>query len=136
MSYRKPVFLIPIVVSILALLVVFTGIYNAWFGVSREGIMLFCEQARAGFIKQPVNTFSNFGFIFTGLYIGWLAYKNEFTDGNKMTTTIFYPTFFASIVVFLGPGSMAMHATNTEWGGFTDLFSMFLLSTFIFSSLT
>ena len=129
---RKNVFLIPIAVSLFALVFVFLGIYNLWFGELREGVMLFCEHARDGFIKQPSNTFSNLAFICSGIYIGWLSYKNEFSESNYMTKTVFYPTFFASIVAFIGPGSMALHATNSVWGGFMDLFSMFLLSSFIF----
>jgi len=133
MKNRKSVFIIPIVVAFLSTILVFLGIMNMWFGEAEEGIMLFCERARDGLIKQPSNTFSNIGFIIIGIYLGWIAYKNKFSAKNKMTQTLFYPTFFASIVVFLGPGSMAMHATNGEWGGFTDLFSMFLFSAFIFS---
>lgn len=133
MKNRKAVFIIPVVVAILSSILVFLGIYNMWFGEVREGIMLFCENARDGFIKQPSNTFSNIGFIVIGLYVGWLAFKNDFSTKNKMTQTLFYPSIFSSIVVFLGPGSMAMHASNGSYGGFTDLFSMFLLSGFTFS---
>lgn len=133
MKNRKSVFIIPIIVAILSTILVFLGIYNMWFGEAREGIMLFCERARDGLIKQPSNTFSNVGFIIIGIYLGWIAYKNDFPTKNKMTQTLFYPVMFSSIVVFIGPGSMAMHATNGEYGGFTDLFSMFLLSSFTFS---
>ncbi len=130
---RKQVFTIPIMVAIATLLMIGLAVYNSWLGPMKEGIMLFCEQARDGFIKQPSNTFSNVGFIAMGLYIGFIAFKNRFAEGNRMSGTIFYPTYFASIVVFLGPGSMALHATNTYWGGFIDLFSMFLFSSFICS---
>ena len=51
--------------------------------------------------------------MFVGLYI---LYKltneksfNEFS-GNKITVT------YGVAVVYLGPGSMMMHGTNTEWG--------------------
>ena len=31
---------------------------------------------------------------------------------------------YATAAVYLGPGSMLMHATNTEWGGWADNLSM------------
>lgn len=95
--------------------------------------MLFCEHARDGFIKQPSNSFSNLGFVFAGLLVAWLAYQNKFSGRNRMTTTYFYPIFYASIVILLGIGSFAMHATNGAWGGFFDLMAMFLFSAFVFS---
>jgi len=130
---RRVVLITPFIVAIFALLMIGLAVYNSWLGTLKPGVMLFCEQARAGFIKQPSNTFSNFGFILMGFYIAWLAYKNNFSSENRMTTTLFYPAYFASIVVFLGPGSMALHATNTYWGGFIDVFSMFLFSSFVCS---
>lgn len=133
MKKDKRLFIVPILVGIGSLILVFAGIFLGWFGAEREGIMLFCEHARDGFIKQPSNTFSNVGFMASGMYLGYLFYTTNFAHKNLMTTTLFYPIFFSSIVVFLGPGSMAMHATNAYWGGFTDLFSMFLFSSFVFT---
>jgi hypothetical protein len=128
---RRVVLITPLVVAILTLIMVALAIYNSWLGPVKSGIMLFCEHARSGWIKQPANTFSNIGFILMGFYIAWLSYKNNFSTPNRMTKTLFYPAYFAGIVVFLGPGSMALHATNTYWGGFIDLFSMFLFSSFV-----
>lgn len=132
MKKRTSVLIVPGLVALASLILVFVAIFNFWFGTPKGGIMLFCEQARLGFIKQPSNTYSNIGFVIAGLYIAWLAFQNRFDRSNRMTETLFYPSFFASIVVFLGPGSMALHATNTAWGGFMDLFSMFLFSSFVF----
>lgn len=132
MESRKHHFFIPVAVALFSTIIVLMGIFNYWFGPSRGEEMWFCERVRPGFIKQPANTWSNFAFIITGVYIGWLSYKNKFTAHNLMTASVFYPIFFASIVVFLGPGSMAMHGSNTDWGGFVDLLSMFLISSFIF----
>ena len=133
MDNRKLHFYIPLAVAVVATTAVLYGIFHYWFGISRSEVMWFCERARDGFIKQPANTWSNVGFIITGIYIGWLSSKNRFTADNFMTTTLFYPVLFASVVVFLGPGSMAMHATNGPWGGFLDLLSMFMISGFVFT---
>jgi hypothetical protein len=43
-----------------------------------------------------------------------------------MTTTYFYPAFYAGVAAFLGPGSAAMHASTTAWGGRVDVFSMYV----------
>ena len=37
---------------------------------------------------------------------------------------------FACLVVLLGPGSMAMHATGSELGGHLDMLSMYLVAAF------
>ena len=39
-------------------------------------------------------------------------------------------TFFACVVMLLGPGSAAMHATQSEWGGHLDMLSMYLVAGF------
>ena len=133
MQTRSTILWVPFTISVVSAIFLILGIVNFWFGEAREGIMLFCEHAREGFIKQPSNSFSNLGFVFFGLLIAWLAYQNRFTNRNRMTRTYFYPIMYSSIVVLLGIGSFAMHATNGAWGGFFDLLSMFLFSTFVFS---
>jgi hypothetical protein len=114
-------------------ILVYFGITNAWFGEAREGIMLFCEHARDGYIKQPANSFSNLAFSIVGLYIAWFVYKNKFQKTNAMSNSFFYPMVLSFSLIILGAGSFAMHASNGFWGGFSDLFGMFLLSSFIFS---
>ena len=81
-----------------------------------------CERISGGPFREPVNTLSNLGFMFVGLYI---LYKlsnetsfNEFSGLNKITI------LYGVCVVYLGPGSMMMHGTNTEWGGWADNLSM------------
>jgi hypothetical protein len=133
MESRKHHFYIPLAVAIVSTVVVVAGLFMYWFGQPRSEVMWFCERVRPGFVKQPANTWSNFGFIISGVYIGWLSYKNRFTAHNLMTASVFYPIFMACIVVFLGPGSIAMHGSNGPWGGFLDLLSMFMLSSFVFT---
>ncbi len=81
-----------------------------------------CERVSAGAFREPINTLSNLGFMFAGLFI---LYKlsnetsfNEFSGLNKITI------LYGVTVVYLGPGSMMMHGTNTEWGGWADNLSM------------
>ncbi len=81
-----------------------------------------CERISDGPFREPINTLSNLGFMFVGLYILYkLTYEksfNEFSGINKITVT------YGVAVVYLGPGSMMMHGTNTEWGGWADNLSM------------
>ena len=89
----------------------------------------FCEAPRDGWVRQPANTWSNLGFVVAGLAVAWYA-----GDRRRLGPTLgAHPglaTAYAVLVVLLGPGSMAMHATQTDLGGHLDLLSMFLVSGF------
>lgn len=89
----------------------------------------FCEAARPGWVRQPANTWSNVGFVLAGLAVAWYA-----GDRTRLGLTLgAHPglaTAYAVLVVLLGPGSMAMHATQTDLGGHLDLLSMYLVSGF------
>ena len=89
----------------------------------------FCEAARAGWIRQPANTWSNLGFVVAGLSIAWYAGERA-RLGVTLGAHPGLATAYAVLVVLLGPGSMAMHATQTDLGGHLDLLSMYLVSGF------
>ena len=85
-----------------------------------------CERVSAGIFREPVNTLSNLGFMFVGLYIFWII-SNEQNDSNNMFIGITpVSILYASVVIYLGPGSMLMHGTNTEWGAWADNLSMIM----------
>ena len=112
----------------------FIGVVHGWFGAPGSNASEFCEASRPGLIKQPVNTWSNISFIISGLTIGWLLMRGTFSrNNNSISQTPFYGVFYSCIVVFLGPGSMAMHATTGELGGFFDMLSMYLVASFTLS---
>lgn len=103
-----------------------------WLGIADGVGSNFCEAAREGIIKQPANTFSNFGFMIAGIMMGFQLASGRFSSNeNPLTRDIFYAVFFPCIAVLLGPGSMAMHGTETHLGGFLDVMSMFLVSSFL-----
>ena len=81
-----------------------------------------CERVSGGIFREPINTLTNLGFMFVGLYILFKLTNetsfNEFSGLNKITI------LYGVTVVYLGPGSMMMHGTNTEWGGWADNLSM------------
>ena len=92
----------------------------------------FCEAPRAGWIRQPANTWSNLGFVVAGLAVAWYA-GDRLRLGLTLGAHPGLATAYAVLVVLLGPGSMAMHATQTDLGGHLDLLSMFLVSGFALS---
>lgn len=89
----------------------------------------FCEAARDGWIRQPANTWSNLGFVAAGLAVAAQA-AHRHRLGLTLGAHPGLATAFAALVVLLGPGSMAMHATQSDLGGHLDLLSMFLVSGF------
>jgi len=124
---KENAFIITLVVSI-AFMLIFYLLSAFQLIQSSESIALigeasrWCERVSNGAFREPVNTLSNLGFMVAGLYI---LYKltneisfNEFSGLNKITI------LYGVAVVYLGPGSMMMHGTNTEWGGWADNLSM------------
>jgi hypothetical protein len=105
---------------------------DGWHGASDacvDGDQCFCERDRGGWIRTPANTVSNVGFIVAGLAIALSVGAarrggRHPRPGNPMTETSFYPAFYACVVVFLGPASMALHASLKSWGGVVDIVSM------------
>ena len=124
---KENAFIITLVVSI-AFMIIFYLLSAFQLIQSTESIAFigeasrWCERVSAGAFREPVNTLSNSGFMLAGLFI---LYKltnetsfNEFSGLNKITI------LYGVAVVYLGPGSMMMHGTNTEWGGWADNLSM------------
>lgn len=121
--------------ALFALAILFTMLNLSMFGVSNGNGGLFCEEARNALILQPSNTWSNLGFVFFGLLAAWqITYrKNKIVRHNVFSNSSFFPKFLCSMMVLLGPCSMAMHATETELGGLFDMNSMYLIAGFMVS---
>jgi hypothetical protein len=89
-----------------------------------------------GMFAQPVNTWSNVGFMLVGLamlwWIGW-----ERTTGrraplrNRITDGTLFATLYGGFTVFLGPGSMFFHASMRQWAGWFDVMSMNFFLAFV-----
>lgn len=92
-----------------------------WLGADVDRGAQFCEAA-AGRVRQPVNTFSNLGFVVAGLLIAREAWRLPAVG-----------TAYACVVVLLGPASMTMHATESSLGGHLDMLSMYLIASFAVS---
>ncbi len=85
-----------------------------------------CERVSGGLFREPVNTLSNLGFMFVGLYMFWILSKDENNSSNPFIGINKISILYASVVIYLGPGSMLMHGTNTEWGAWADNLSMIM----------
>lgn len=134
MKNQKAVFRVTLAVAVISFVLFFISVINGWFGPWTGTGDAFCEASHPGLIKQPANTWSNLGFIFAGITIARQLSKGTFSaNKNTITQSFFYGTFFACIVVLLGPGSMAMHATEASMGGWFDMLSMYLICSFTFA---
>lgn len=128
------VFIIPLVLGLIGFVVTLIAVKSNWLGVSGTEALEYCEKSRAGWIKQPSNSWSNFAFVFVGWIIAWQA-MNDFKikNNNLFTTTIFFPCFFAIMVVLIGLGSFAFHASTAHLGLFFDANAMYLIASFMFA---
>ena len=113
-----------------------TGIFFilSSFGLiqSSEGASLigeasrWCERVSGGLFREPLNTLSNLGFMIVGLYMFWVICNDKQNSTNPFIGITPISVLYASVVIYLGPGSMLMHGTNTEWGGWADNLSMIM----------
>ncbi|MBD3782634.1 MAG: ceramidase domain-containing protein [Micrococcales bacterium] len=123
----------PVVVTaltaVLSLALVLAAARWGWLGPDVGRGDGFCEAARPGWVRQPANNWSNLGFVVLGLAVAVHATR-PLRLGLTLGAHPSLATAYAVLVVLLGPGSMAMHATQSDVGGHLDLLSMFLLSGF------
>jgi hypothetical protein len=111
--------------GLVSLVLMYLAARDGWLGADVGRGSEFCEAARHGWLKQPANALSNLGFVAVGVLIGWHAGHPE---GRLARPGL--ATAYGVVVVLLGPGSMAMHATQTTLGGHLDMTSMFLVASF------
>ena len=121
---RRPIALAGATAAV-SLLAMYLAARHGWLGPDVGRGDDFCEAARPGWLKQPANTLSNIGFVVAGLAIAWHAG----TPAGRLARPGL-ATSYAVVVVLLGPGSMAMHATQSALGGHLDMTSMFLVASF------
>ena len=129
----KNAFSITLVFTIVIISIFYLAITSQWFGVAEGVGGDFCEAARIGIIKQPVNSYSNIGFVLSGLISAWIVSHSKIDASGFFFKHPFIPLFYCIITVLLGPCSMAMHATETQLGGLFDMNSMYLFAAFMFS---
>ena len=96
----------------------------------------FCERIRAGVIRQPINTWSNLGFIFAGV-VALAAAVHDFTltrhpyPANPMRAYWIYPLIYGAAAILIGIGSMVYHSSLAFFGQVVDVIAMYLLTSFM-----
>ena len=91
-------------------------------------ISRWCERISGGIFREPSNALSNIGFMIVGLLMFRVLIKDEEKQLNLNQFHGFTPIsiLYAAAVIYLGPGSMLMHGTHTEWGEWADNLSMIM----------
>jgi hypothetical protein len=121
-------FAITATVAVVSAALLTAAVINGWLGPDVGRGANFCE-AGSGRVRQPANTFSNAGFVVAGLLIAWQARQPD-RLGFTLKRVPVLATAYAAMVVLLGPGSAAMHATQSAAGGRLDMASMYLVAAF------
>lgn len=106
----------------------FAGGALGWPGEFVGAGAMFCEAFRDSWIKQPANTWSNLGFVAAGLWMvsyASIGRRKTWFAENRFTTSQNLPVLYALLVIFIGPGSMALHGTGHAWGHTIDVLAMF-----------
>ena len=86
-----------------------------------------CERVSGGFLREPVNTLGNLGFVIVGLAMFVTLARDAIVSRHQVNDFIGnspVALLYASAAVFLGPGSMVMHGTHTFFGAWLDNVSM------------
>jgi hypothetical protein len=118
-------FVVTVAAGILGVVAVVLATANGWLGPDVDRGAQFCEVDHWCFFAQPSNTLSNLAFVVAGAALAWRA---GLPQGRLALDALTVP--FTVIVALLGPGSMAMHATESALGGHLDVLSMHLLASF------
>lgn len=122
-------FTIALATAVVSMTLLLTAARWGWLGPDVGRGDGFCEEAHAGWIKQPVNSWSNLGFVAAGLALAWRA-RHPLRLGTTLGASPHLATVYAVVVVLLGPASMAMHATQSALGGRLDTLSMYFIASF------
>jgi hypothetical protein len=125
------VLVFPLVLTAALFVLLGLALVLGWFGPAGAANRYFCEYAGAGPIREPANTVSNLGFLVAGLASAWTIWSGQFRrNENPFTRNEAIAVLFPALVILLGFGSMAMHASETDLGGEFDLLAMYLVAGF------
>ena len=129
--WQKKIFPITLAISIVFLLL-YAVLGLLVLTVSTEtqeavgNVSKWCERVGDSIFKEPVNSLSNLGYMVAGLLMLRVLSRdpenshrvNQFHGLTPITM------LYAGSTVYLGAGSMLMHGTHTNWGGWADNLSM------------
>lgn len=88
----------------------------------------FCELPKVGMlVLQPANSWSSYGYAFAGMLMIVLARSSGWRSGFNRDAA----AFFGLTAIFVGLGSVLLHATLSLWGQFFDVTGMYFTSGFM-----
>lgn len=91
----------------------------------------FCEFPRIGsLVLQPANSWSSYGYAFAGFLMIVLSQGGNWKSRFRSEAA----TAFGLTAIFVGLGSVLLHATLTLWGQFFDVMGMYLTGGFMLVS--
>jgi hypothetical protein len=91
----------------------------------------FCEALGTGFVRQPIDTWSNLAFVLVGLLILEDVLRLSSNRSNLLAQRRTYGVVYAVAVILIGLGSWFYHASLTFVGQWFDVMGMYLLGTFM-----
>ncbi|MEW6434888.1 MAG: ceramidase domain-containing protein [Myxococcota bacterium] len=90
--------------------------------------LCYCEATSPGAFRQPINTWSNLVPLAVALWVAARAGRERRGRTTPNTSLDLLGWLFPLMLVSQGLGSMAFHASLTEWGAALDAMSMFTTS--------
>jgi hypothetical protein len=91
----------------------------------------FCEAIGTGFVRQPIDTWSNLAFVLVGLLILEDVWRSSSTRSSLLARRRVYGLVYVFAVILIGLGSWFYHASLTFVGQWFDVMGMYLLGTFM-----
>ena len=117
--------------AILLLLSIYGPDWAVYTPANCTATRCFCELPRVGsLIVQPANSWSSYGYAFAGFLMIALAQGRDWASGFHRQAA----AWFGITAIFVGLGSVLLHATLTLWGQFADVMGMYLISGFMLVS--
>lgn len=114
--------------AIWSLLLAFGPDWSIYAPASCTATRCFCELPRTGaFILQPANSWSSYGYAFAGFLMIILSQSSTWKSRFRSEAA----TAFGLTAIFVGLGSVLLHATLTLWGQFFDVMGMYLVGGFM-----
>ena len=104
---------------------------TAWRPATCMPDACFCEAIGSGFIRQPIDTWSNLAFVLVGLLILEDVLRPSSARSNLLAQRRVYGIIYAVAALLIGLGSWFYHASLTFVGQWFDVMGMYLLGTFM-----
>lgn len=116
---------------IVALLLLLGPDWSQYAPATCTATRCFCEMPRTeNLILQPANSWSSLGYVVAGFLMILMAHRRDWLSAFPPLAA----TTLGVAAIFVGLGSVLLHATLTLWGQFFDVLGMYLVSGFFLIS--